>query len=545
MEWTKGFFLTSGRNRRLRGGLGRALFLTGLLLAQGGVFAKSTKTKARDEVVLTDGKIIRGTLLDTLDDELVIEGENGKLFIEIGRVKRIERSTPPGFQEFFERGKKRAKDVKDWKKLGKFCEKKGAHPELRVCMRKVLAFDSEDEEARRVLGHLFFERRWLVEREVAERLQMGYRIVDGALVPPATKVVIPKAKERRSRRRDIRAVDHLEKVLGEREAHSLWMLLRRSGVLFTRMDALSGATDLKFCEKLIAQASSKKQEYRGVMKSFLDSLGVPKVWDKANQERIAKFKKKYQQGIYLESDFYHILSTDSLEVTRTLAQKMDLCTKKVYHKIFEFEEKIPHKYILIFFKDRQQFVKYGKTPGAAAYFSPRSKELVGYNLQKDLRVSMDPYQTLFHEGWHQYFDFYIPNCPRWFDEGLAEVVGGTVIERGRVKHSGFNPMRSRTIISMAQRGRLIPLRELVKMSHRDFMQKAHVAYAQSWSFTYFLTTYRHANKKIERRVRNFYKDYFWELHKGTDPSAAVDIVFKDVKFDTLEEAWIKKIPYQK
>jgi hypothetical protein len=234
-----------------------------------------------------------------------------------------------------------------------------------------------------------------------------------------------------------------------------------------------------------------------------------------------------------------------MESTRTVAQKMDLCTKEVYHKIFEFEEKISHKYILIFFKDEYEFMKYGKTPGAAAYFSPRSKELVGYNLRKNPWISMDPYQTLFHEGWHQYFDFYIPNCPRWFDEGLAEVVGGTVINKNRVKHSGFNPMRSRAVRKAAQKDRLIPLRELVKMSHRDFMADAHVAYAQSWSFTYFLTTYKHTNKKIQRRVRDFYREYFWELHKGTDPVAAVDIVFKDVKFDTLEEAWIKMIPHQK
>jgi hypothetical protein len=537
-----------------------ALLLTGFVVATGRDSEETTKKKAKDVVILSDGKTIRGTLLDIVDATLVLEGEQGKQFIERNTVKRIKRDLPPGFAEFFEGRKGKANSLEAWKKLGKFCKDKGAHPELRDCMRSALLFDSEDQQARGVLGHLFFENRWLVEREVAERLKNGHRIVDGGLVPPAgTTVVVEKEKKKlpptskgktskgkkeKRERRDIKAVNHLEKVLDEKSAHSLWMLLTRSGIRFARMADIAGETNLKFCEHLIEKLSSQRGEYKDVMKKFLDSLGVPKDWNKANQERIAKFKKKRRRGIHLESKYYHILSTDSMEITKSVAEKMDLCTQEVYHKIFEFEEKISHKYILIFFKNEQQFMQYGKLAGAAAYFSPQSKELVGYNLRKNPWINMDPYQTLFHEGWHQYFDFYIPNCPRWFDEGLAEVVGGTTITKNRVKHSGFNPMRSKDVMAAERRDTLIPLRELVKMSHQEFMVDPQVSYAQSWSFTYFLTTYTHPNKKIQRRVRNFYRDYFWLLHEGTDPVAAVDIVFKDVKFDTLEKAWLKKIPYQ-
>ena len=34
-----------------------------------------------------------------------------------------------------------------------------------------------------------------------------------------------------------------------------------------------------------------------------------------------------------------------------------------------------------------------------------------------------------------------------------------------------------------------------------------------------------SSKKLGQHLRGFYKNYFWELRKGTDPEKAVDIVF--------------------
>jgi hypothetical protein len=146
---------------------------------------------------------------------------------------------------------------------------------------------------------------------------------------------------------------------------------------------------------------------------------------------VEEFLKRNPSGMHLETKFYHILSTSSKEVTQELGQKMDIVTAQVYQKIFEFEEKIPYKYVLIFWRDREAFMKNGGSPGVAAFYRPDTKDLVGFNLRADGTSSMDPYQTLFHEGWHQYFDFYIPNAPRWFDEGFAEVIYPTVVKGGK------------------------------------------------------------------------------------------------------------------
>ena len=112
---------------------------------------------------------------------------------------------------------------------------------------------------------------------------------------------------------------------------------------------------------------------------------------------------------------------------------------------------------------------------------------------------------------------------------------------------GYNRVRSPVITKALRQGELIPLRKLLKMSHAEMYQPQiqSIAYAQSWSFVYYLMTYKHRDKKIQKRVRNFNVDYFWALHDGLDPVEAVDVIFKDVNFDVLEASWKEAITKQK
>ena len=338
----------------------------------------------------------------------------------------------------------------------------------------------------------------------------------------------------------------MKKVLADKDPHSLWMLLARSGVMVLMVQRRLAEPTLESCKAVIAELSATGR-YEEEMKKFLAQHGAPRDWEAANKRKVEEFKKKNPKGIHLETKYYHILSTAGKELTSTLGQKMDIVTSQVYHKIFEFDEKIPHKYVLIFWGTRRQFIDNGGSPGAGAYFSPATKELVGFDLTADGLSSMDPCGALFHEGWHQYFDFYIPNAPRWFDEGFAEQAYPTIIKGNKAIWTGFNRHRAVVVTDALKKNKLVPLRELIKMSQAEFYSSANVgvAYSEAWSFIYFLTTYTHQDKRLQARVRNFYKDYFWELHKGTHPAEAVDIVFKEVKFDTLETAWMAAIPNQK
>jgi hypothetical protein len=542
-----------------------------LIVAAAGVLGLPDGSKeapakpGKDVLVLKEGKRLPGTLLDITADEYILRTAEGKVFIARKDVTSIERDNDPGLAAFLKGTDAAAKSADEWRRLAQICGRQAALPEERECWRRVLSLAPDDPEAHGRLGEASLDGKWLREKEVEAKLAAGYRVEEGKLVRgPVTSVARdkqgtgagpddekkPAAKAKGTKAQGaqtIRRVDLLAKVLDERDPHSLWMLLCRSGVRTAEINGREEEVTLKFAADILEGIARKKGEYRANMQAYLGKYGAPRDWEAWNKKRIDDFLAKNKSAMHLETRFYHILSTASKEVTQELGQKMDVVTAQVYHKIFEFEEGIPFKYVLIFWKDRGQFVQNGGTPMVAAYYRPDSKELVGYNLRADGGSGMDPFQTLFHEGWHQYFDFYIPNAPRWFDEGFAEVIYPTVVKGNQASWKGFNAGRSAVVGQAAAKHQLIPLRELIKMTRQDFYDpmRAGIAYAQAWSFIYFLTTYTNPSKKMQDRVRAFYKDYFWELHKGTDPAEAVDIVFRDVKFETLEAAWIEAIPRQK
>lgn len=522
----------------------------------------------QDQIVLVEGKTLSGTLLDLAGDEYVFNTQEAKLFLPRSSVKSLTRFLSE------KRIASWTKNVNDFKELDKlqrfaaFLREKRAYPEERLCWRRILQLKPDDEQAKRALGQLPLAGQWLTEKDAHAKLADGHKEEGGQLVKMEPITVVKKdpgatddkpsttetksASEKKSATkkvevRNIKAVDHLARVLDDKDEHSLWMLMKRSGVQALAHDRELVRVNIKTCKQVIASLSAPGKDYKKEMSSLLKRYDVPRDWAAFNAKLVEEFKSKNSAGIHLETKHYHILSTASKEMTHQLGHHMDIVVDQVYHKIFEFEEKIANKYILRLWKNRVEFTRNGGSPQAAAYFKPTTKELVGYDLKTSGAGPEETFHTLYHEGWHQYFDFYIPDAPRWYDEGFAEVIYPTVIKGNKAIRKGFNASRSSEVTQAAARKNLLPLRDLIKMTHEEMYDPVHVhlAYAQSWSFIYFLTNYTNSDRKLQERVRNFYKDYFWELHKGTDFIEAVDIVFKDVKFDTLEQAWIKAIPYQK
>ena len=333
--------------------------------------------------------------------------------------------------------------------------------------------------------------------------------------------------------------DHVNAIIKDQDAHSLWLVMARGAIAKIKLDQKWMDVDIRTARRIIEgwQASG---HYEKSARQFLDHMDLPRDWNKQISKRVVEFEKKHPDAFVFETAHYHILSTSDPKTTKKLATRMD-AVFKLYDRMFGFKEKIPYKSMIVFWKDRDEYHANGGPVGSAAYYQSSEKTLVGYNARAQVATQhMDPYQSMFHEGWHQYFDFYIPNAPRWFDEGFAEVFETTDV-KGRRAKMRRNTYQARVANVLMQEGRLIPLRRLMRLNHEQFMEISNVAYAQSYSFITFLMHFRDGDKRLESQVRSFYKDYFWELRKGTDPVEAVDVVFGNVKLETLEELWKKSI----
>ncbi len=139
----------------------------------------------------------------------------------------------------------------------------------------------------------------------------------------------------------------------------------------------------------------------------------------------------------------------------------------------------------------EQFQKYGQSPpGVIGWYSPHSKELVVF-----LGGGADQLETVvYHEGWHQYADFYF-NHPdtkkggslhRWFDEGHGDYFGSFRWSSNGWKYVG-SKMRYPDCRRMVSAGDYVPFKDIVHWSRQRFYSNnAPYYYAQAFSMIDFL-----------------------------------------------------------
>lgn len=195
-----------------------------------------------------------------------------------------------------------------------------------------------------------------------------------------------------------------------------------------------------------------------------------------------------------------------------------------------------------------QFQKYGQSPpGVVGWFSPASKELVVF-LGGDQMMGSGATETVtYHEGWHQYADFYFDHpdrskhddLHRWFDEGHGDFFGSFRWSGSGWKYLG-SKMRYDDCKQMVRAGDFVPFKDLVYWDRRKFYgNNAPYYYAQAFSMIDFLRRGEKARGWQARygEVLDLYRKVM--LVKG-DAKLAVDTAFRgftDADWAAIEEAW--------
>ncbi len=195
-----------------------------------------------------------------------------------------------------------------------------------------------------------------------------------------------------------------------------------------------------------------------------------------------------------------------------------------------------------------QFMKYGQSPpGVVGWFSPGSKELVVF-LGGDQMMGKGATETVtYHEGWHQYADFYFDHpdltkhdsLHRWFDEGHGDYFGSFRWAQSGWKYVGSD-MRYGDCKQMVRAGDYVPFKELVHWDVRKFYgARAPYYYAQAFSMIDF---FRRGEKSRGWDARwgealDMYRKVM--LVHGDSELASNTAFFKftDDDWKALEEAW--------
>lgn len=247
---------------------------------------------------------------------------------------------------------------------------------------------------------------------------------------------------------------------------------------------------------------------------------------------------------------YEVRSTCTPQQVKPLADHMELVFD-TYVKLFSLRQAPTKKSLLVLFKDEKEYLEQPGTPQTSvAYYDPNNKALVGYLEPKRM------YNTFAHEGTHQFTDIAlkdIDRAPPWFAEGLAECIGNSVVQKGKLFMCARNGVIAQdnlpVVQEMIRNKTHVPLRELVGMNQARWDQTPGM-YPQAWSFCTFLLAY----PKYEETKSQIPNGKYWSVlstyikmmsDRRIQPEAAMKASFqlggKPLDLDQLEKEWIEYV----
>ena len=145
--------------------------------------------------------------------------------------------------------------------------------------------------------------------------------------------------------------------------------------------------------------------------------------------------------------------------------------------------------------------------------------------------------TLYHEAFHHFMSISSKHTmPYWFNEGMADYMGGMTIEDGKIlRKARVLNNECRLIKLRLKQGYYLPFEEIMTQSPAEFYSgPVGFKYSQSWSMCHF---FHHAEGG---KYRPMIIRYFLLLHSGKHRQEAFDEVFRG-KTGSLERAWKKYV----
>jgi len=315
-------------------------------------------------------------------------------------------------------------------------------------------------------------------------------------------------------------------------------------------DAVSLGAYLKFLSLVAAKGHVKS--LAGDTKEAAADLEIARKLDPSN-ESVATTQKNVlnvvkgprNMGAKYEKEFPHYVVMTDMSADKTLLYGTRLeAAYKFYSETFKDsfteEAKRPKPRVAIF-NTREAYLTYGeltlsnRQEWTLGYFHPMYKELLLFE-DADLEATL---QTLYHEAFHQFMALMIPRAPFWYNEGIAEFMGGIKVEVTKAQSKIVERAR---VLDGRLKGLKMGLNFALKFE--DIMMQTPAQfysgpvsfkYAQAWSMVHFL--YEASGGKYRPRIES----YFRKLKDGGTPREAFDTAFGDGQVADLQKEWLEYV----
>jgi tetratricopeptide (TPR) repeat protein len=276
-------------------------------------------------------------------------------------------------------------------------------------------------------------------------------------------------------------------------------------------------------------------------------LDPPNDWIATTQKNVLNVLKGPQHlGAKWVKEFPHyVVMTDmSMEKTILYGTRLEAAFKhyaETFKDSFKDDPKRPKPRVAVF-NTREAYLTYGeltlsgRQEWTLGYFHPLYKELLLFE-DVDQEATL---QTLYHEAFHQFMAMMVAKTPFWYNEGIAEYMGGIridvpkqgasrIVERARILEGRLKGLR-------LQLPMVLKFEDIMMQSPSQFYSgPVPLKYAQAWSMVHFF--HEAAGGKHRPRIDRYFK----ALHSGGDARAAFQAGFGDAPLDELQKEWLEYV----
>jgi hypothetical protein len=200
------------------------------------------------------------------------------------------------------------------------------------------------------------------------------------------------------------------------------------------------------------------------------------------------------------------------------------------------------------FKERDGYLAYvGETlKWSGGVWMPSKKELAvsPCDWAKGLKKRQLILNTLYHEGFHQYFFYALGQIPssRWFDEGHAQYFEGINFKGGKNYSIELPKYSIKEIIKFVEIGKASEIPELLKKNYPEFYSSEekdrHQNYTMALALVYFLRKGAPAMKN-GNNYSEIPEKYYDALLETKNPQKATEIAWQGVDMAKFQQDFQK------
>jgi tetratricopeptide (TPR) repeat protein len=287
--------------------------------------------------------------------------------------------------------------------------------------------------------------------------------------------------------------------------------------LLVRDEKFDEAITLTYAVEKLAPFDTKLSNSAKTIRNLIHGPG----WQKTSEHR---------------SRHYIIRSDLSEDKCRLYAEHME-AIRNWYQEVVKRPPLSREKAEILVFNTRQGYYGYAEfTSGnrleqTLGVFLPQYGQMMLFE-DADEQATLS---VMYHEGFHQYLNGVMTDAPIWFNEGMAEYVGGTKIRNGKVVATG-----------QVQKGRLRNLRQAFAGGWRPlafkkimlepkavfYSKNPSFKYAQSWSMCHFFFHFEGG------KYKKVWREYIDLMLDGVLPKPAFDQTFAKENLDAMQKEWL-------